>query len=101
MSKVRPHPGFVPPTPPPPAPRTKAPLAGILGGVLAFSGIGLWTAQRIGEAKTVQSEVEAKRTADTEKAAALAREPAKVATVRGVSVSWQPRVDLDGTLQAD
>lgn len=102
MSKVRPHSVSVKPVPPPAPPaRVRAPLTGIVFGLALAGGLVFWTAQRIGEAKTVQSEVDAKRSADTEKAAALAREPAKVVTVRGVPVTWQPRVDLDGTLQAE
>lgn len=102
MSKVRPHSVSVKPVPPPAPPvRARAPLTGIVFGLALAGGLVFWTAQRIGEAKTVQSDVEAKRSADSEKAAALAREPAKVTTVRGVAGTWQPRVELDGTLQAE
>lgn len=104
MSKVRPHPVSVNPVPPPhpspPAP-ARAPLAGIVAGIALAGGLVAWTAQRIGEAKTVQSGVEARRAADNERAAALAREPAKVVTVLGIADTWQPRVELDGTLQAE
>ena len=84
----------------PPVRSAKAPVAGVIVGVALAGGLALWTIQRIGEAKTVQSNVEARRSADSERAAALLREPAKVSVVRGVPDVWQPRVELDGTLQA-
>ncbi len=102
MSKVRPvSVKPVPPPPPSPPAPARAPLTGIIAGVALVGGLVAWTAQRIGEAKTVQTGVEARRTADGERAAAIAREPAKVVTVRGVADTWQPRVELDGTLQAE
>lgn len=85
---------------PPPA-RPRAPVVGILAGVLLSGGLAFWTLQRIGEAKTVQSEVEARRSAEAERVATAAREPAKVSVVLGVAERWQPRVELDGTLQAE
>jgi RND family efflux transporter MFP subunit len=78
----------------------RAPLIGILTGIVLAGGLGLWTFQRISEAKTLQSDVEVRRTADTERAATLAREPGQVRAVRGVPDTWQPRIELDGTLQA-
>ncbi len=81
-------------------PRHRAPLTGIIAGVLLASGLGLWTFQRIGEAKTVQSDVELRRTADSERSAALAREPQRVQVARGTPERWVPQVDLDGTLEA-
>lgn len=99
MSKVRSsQPVSVNPLPPT-AP-VRAPLVGIVAGIALVGGLAAWTFQRIGEAKTMQSGVELKRNADTEKAAALAREPAKVEVVRGVVARWQPHVDLEGSLQA-
>jgi RND family efflux transporter MFP subunit len=71
----------------------------IVGAALAGS-LALWTIQRIVEALTVQSNVEARRSEDSERAAMLLREPAQVGVVRGVPDAWQPRVELDGTLQA-
>lgn len=79
--------------------RPRAPLFGILVGVALAGGLGFWTFQRIGEAKTLQTEVETRRNADSERAAAVAREPAKVSVLRGTPDIWQPRVELDGTLQ--
>jgi RND family efflux transporter MFP subunit len=81
-------------------PRHRAPLTGIIAGVLLVGGLGLWTFQRVGEAKTVQSDVEVRRAADSERTAALAREPQRVQVVRGTPERWVPQVDLDGTLEA-
>lgn len=85
---------------PSPVRSAKAPVAGVIAGVALAGGLALWTLQRIGEAKTIQSNVEARRSADSERAATLLREPAKVSVVRGAPDTWQPRVELDGTLQA-
>lgn len=81
-------------------PRHRAPLTGIIAGVLLAGGLGLWTFQRVGEAKTVQSDVEQRRAADSERSAALAREPQRVRVTRGTPERWVPQVDLDGTLEA-
>lgn len=79
--------------------RPRAPLVGIVVGVALAGGLALWTFQRIGEAKTMQSDVETRRSAESQRSAALAREPLKVKVLRGVADTWQPRVELDGTLQ--
>lgn len=81
--------------------RPRAPLTGVVAGLALLVGLGAWTAQRIGEAKTAVSDVEARRTVDSERAAALAREPQVVSVVRATAETWQPRVDLDGTLAAE
>lgn len=77
----------------------RAPLVGVIAGVVVCAGMGLWTLQRIGEAKTLQADVEAKRSAESERSLAQAREPARVSAVRPVAGQWHPRVELDGTLQ--
>ena len=81
-------------------PRHRAPLAGVVTGIALVAGLGLWTFQRIGEAKTLEADVEARRTADSERAAALAREPQRVQVVKGSREQWLANVDLDGTLEA-
>jgi RND family efflux transporter MFP subunit len=81
-------------------PRPRAPLTGVVAGLALLGGLGFWTYQRIGEAKTVRGSVEARRAADSERAAALAREPQRVHVVSGSPERWLPRVDLDGTLEA-
>jgi len=81
-------------------PRYRAPLTGIVTGIALVAGLGLWTFQRISEAKTLVADVEARRTADSERAAALAREPQRVQVVKGAPEKWLASVDLDGTLDA-
>jgi RND family efflux transporter MFP subunit len=103
MTSVAPSP--VPGTPgvssPPPALRShRPPLIGVVAGVALTAGLGLWTMQRIGEAKTVQSEVAARRNTDRERAASVAGQAQRVSVVHGTADRWQPRVELDGTLEA-
>lgn len=81
-------------------PRHRAPLTGIVTGLALVAGLGLWTFQRIGEAKTLVADVEARRAADSERAAVLAREPQRVQVVKGAPEKWLASVDLDGTLEA-
>jgi RND family efflux transporter MFP subunit len=81
-------------------PRYRAPLTGIVTGLALVAGLGLWTFQRIGEAKTLVADVEARRSADSDRAAALAREPQRVQVVKGTPEKWLANVDLDGTLDA-
>ncbi len=69
-------------------------------GIALTAGLGLWIFQRVGEARSAKSAVEARRTADTERSATLAKEPMRVRVVSGAAESWQARVELDGTLQA-
>jgi RND family efflux transporter MFP subunit len=72
----------------------------VVAGVIFALGLGGWTVQRIGEAKTVQADVAARRSAEHERAVSLAGQPLRVNVVRGSADRWQPRVELDGTLEA-
>jgi RND family efflux transporter MFP subunit len=93
----------IPSTPPesPAELRSKRPpLVGVIGGIALVVGLGLWTMQRIGEAKSFQSGVEARRSAESQRAAVLASEPLRVNVVQGTPDSWQPRIELDGSLEA-
>jgi RND family efflux transporter MFP subunit len=78
----------------------RPPLVGVIAGIALVAGVGLWTLQRIGEAKTFQSGVEARRSAESQRAATLASEPLRVNVMQGIIDRWQPRVELDGTLEA-
>jgi RND family efflux transporter MFP subunit len=78
----------------------RPPLVGVIAGIVFAVGLGGWTVRRIGEAKTVQQDVAAHRTADRERAASLAGQPLRVTLVQGRPDHWQPRVELDGTLEA-
>ena len=87
---------------PDPAPLRSShpPLVGVVAGIVLSGALVAWTLQRIGEAKTDQTEVATQRSADSERTAALAREPMLVSVVKGSADRWQPRVELDGTLAA-
>lgn len=97
---MKPAPRTSAPADPAVIPRHRAPLTGVVAGVALVAGLGLWTFQRIGEAKTLEADVEARRAADGQRAAALASEPPLVAVVRGAPERWLASVDLDGTLEA-
>ena len=86
--------------PPPPLRSHRPPLVGVIAGVVFALGLGGWTFQRIGEAKTGQADVAARRSAEQERSVSLAGQPLHVNVVRGSADRWQPRVELDGTLEA-
>jgi RND family efflux transporter MFP subunit len=72
----------------------------VIAGLVFILGLGGWTVRRIGEAKTVQADVAARRSAEHERTLSLAGQPLRVSVVRGSADRWQPRVELDGTLEA-
>ena len=78
----------------------RAPLAGILVGAALVLGFVGWTGVRIHAAKQAQAAVSSKRTADAQKAVQEAAAPQKVHTVQPQSQTWQPLVELEGSLQA-
>lgn len=89
-------------TAPPAQPeRVKAPLVGIVAGLLMVGGLAAWTSTRIATASKAQAAVAERRVAEAERNAALAKQPEKVSVVTGVAAKWLPRVDLDGTLAAE
>jgi RND family efflux transporter MFP subunit len=100
MTSVAPSPAPGSVSPPPALRSHRPPLVGVVAGVALSLGLGLWTLQRIGEAKTVQTDVAARRDADRERAASTAGQPQRVSVVLGRADRWQPRVALDGTLEA-
>lgn len=78
----------------------KAPLAAVIivaGSALALAG---WMGVRVHEAKSKQAEVSNKRAADAQKAVQEAAAPPKVSVVQGRAETWQPVVELEGSLQA-
>src|SRR3954468_21509938 len=78
----------------------RAPLAGILVlGALALGFVG-WTGVRIHAAKQAQAAVTTKRSEAAQKAVQDAAAPEHVHTVRGESQTWQPLVELEGSLVA-
>ena len=81
--------------------RVKAPLAGVITGLLMVGGLVAWTGTRIATATKAQASVAEKRSADAERTAALAKQPERVTVVTGVPATWLPSVELDGTLAAE
>jgi membrane fusion protein (multidrug efflux system) len=86
-------------TPDPAAPR-KAPLAGIIGATALSLALAGWIGVRLVSATQKQAAIATQRTADAEKSAALAKAPAKVRVVTATPRTWEPVVELDGTLSA-
>src|SRR5258706_3647590 len=80
--------------------RVKAPLAGVIGGLVLVGALGAWTFTRIASAKQSQAAVAERRAADAERAASLAKLPEQVKVVVGNAAKWLPSVELDGTLDA-
>jgi RND family efflux transporter MFP subunit len=81
--------------------RVKAPLAGIIAGLVMVGGLVAWTTTRVTTATKAQAAVAERRVAEAERNAAIAKQPEKVSVVNGAADKWLPRVDLDGTLAAE
>lgn len=81
--------------------RVKAPLAGVIAGLVMVGGLVAWTTTRVTTATKAQAAVAERRVADAERNAAIAKQPEKVSVVSGVAAKWLPRVELDGTLAAE
>lgn len=86
--------------PPSPNERIKAPLAGIIVGVVLVAGLGAWTVKRMGEANASQAELAERRAEDSKRATAAANAPLSVEVVMATSASWLARAELTGTLEA-
>jgi RND family efflux transporter MFP subunit len=92
-----------PPTDPsrdPSGPRPKAPLAGVLAGILMLAGLGGWIATRIQAATQAKKDVAAQRSEDTRRTNAAAKATPVVTTVLPVAGTWDPIVEIDGTVAA-
>jgi len=81
--------------------RVKAPLAGVITGLVLVAGLVAWTGTRIATATQAQANVAEKRAEDAQRTAALAKQPEKVTVVSGQAATWLPTVELDGTLAAE
>ncbi len=81
--------------------RVKAPLIGVVAGLLMVGGLVAWTTTRISTATQAQSALAEKRAAEAEKNVAAAKQPERVSVVTGQAATWLPRVELDGTLAAE
>lgn len=83
-----------------PPERVKAPLVGVVAGLLMVGGLVAWTGTRISAATKVQASLAEKRAQEAERNLALAKQPERVQVVQGKPGSWLPSVELDGTLAA-
>lgn len=81
--------------------KVKAPLAGVITGLVLLGGLVAWTGTRIATATKAQANVAEKRAVDAERTAALAKQPERVTVVSGQAATWLPTVELDGTLEAE
>jgi membrane fusion protein (multidrug efflux system) len=70
--------------------------------LVALSALGLagWMGVRVHEAKGKQAAVSSKRAADAQKAVQEAAALPKVKVIHGTPETWQPVVELEGSLQA-
>jgi RND family efflux transporter MFP subunit len=92
-----------PPTDPshdPSGPRPKAPLVGVLSGVVLLAGFGAWAGTRIQAATQAKKEVAAQRNEETRRTNAAAHATPVVATVLPTPGTWDPVVEIDGTVAA-
>jgi RND family efflux transporter MFP subunit len=80
--------------------RVKAPLAGVVFGLVLVVGLVAWTSTRVATATKAQAAVAEKRSIDAERNAAQAKQLERVSVVQGMPASWLPSVELDGTLDA-
>src|SRR5512138_3147360 len=83
-----------------PPERVKAPLAGVVFGLVLVAGLVGWTSTRVATATKAQTAVAEKRAIDAERNAAQAKQLERVSVVQGTPASWLPSVELDGTLDA-
>jgi RND family efflux transporter MFP subunit len=78
----------------------RAPLAGILAGVLLVVGLGGWAGVRIHAATTQKKALAAQRADDARRAANETRAVPKVRVIVPEATTWSPAVEIDGTLAA-
>lgn len=81
--------------------RVKAPLVGIVAGLLMVGGLVAWTGSRVATATQAQAALAEKRQVEAEKTVAAAKQPERVSVVTGAAATWLPSVVLDGTLAAE
>jgi RND family efflux transporter MFP subunit len=84
----------------PAGPRPRAPLVGVLFGVLALAGFAGWSAVRIQAATQARKDVAAQRGEEARRANEAAKALPVVSTVAPVPGTWQPVVEIDGTVAA-
>lgn len=84
----------------PSGPRPKAPLAGVLTGLLMLAGLGGWIGTRVQAATQAKKDVAAQRNEDTRRANEAAKATPVVSTVLPAPSTWDPVVEIDGTVAA-
>ncbi len=80
--------------------RPRAPLVGVIAGALTLLGFAAWSGVRIQAATHEKAAVAAQRNADSKRANAAAHALANVSTVAPVTATWDPVVEIDGTIAA-
>jgi RND family efflux transporter MFP subunit len=78
----------------------RAPLVGILAGILFVGGMAAWAGVRIHAATTQKKALEEQRAVDAERASTEARALPKVRVLVPEATTWSPSVEIDGTLAA-
>jgi RND family efflux transporter MFP subunit len=78
----------------------KAPLGGIIVGIVLALGFVAWTGSRIVTANGAKQALATKRQEESARTQAALNAPVKVRVVAPVAQTWQPRVQFDGTLAA-
>jgi RND family efflux transporter MFP subunit len=80
--------------------RPRAPLIGVIVGVLGVGGFLAWSAVRIQAAQEKRSAIATQRDEDAKRAAARSKAIPAVSTVLPVATTWTPVVEIDGTIAA-
>ncbi|MEN9579596.1 MAG: hypothetical protein RJA70_2605 [Pseudomonadota bacterium] len=78
----------------------KAPLGGIVIGIVLLLGFAAWTGTRILSANQARLVVETKRQEDSARTQAALNAPVRVSVIQATQASWVPKVEFDGTLAA-
>ena len=86
--------------PDPTVTRPRAPLVGVIVGVLSVGAFFAWTGTRIKEAKEKQASIATQRDEDAKRAQAEANTIPQVSTVVPTPDTWVPEVEVDGTIAA-
>jgi RND family efflux transporter MFP subunit len=80
--------------------RPRAPLIGIVSGLILLLGFAAWSGVRISAATRAKKEVAAQRNQDAHRAATAAQALPTVSVITPVPGNWAPLVEIDGTIAA-
>jgi RND family efflux transporter MFP subunit len=84
----------------PTGPRPRAPIVGVIAGILLFAGFAGWAGLRIQAATRAKTAVATQRDEDAKRATAAAKALPTVSVVAPQPGSWDPIVEIDGTVAA-